>query len=183
MKKIKEIGVLPVYLIVMGFLIDFDLELIIDLKMMLVMAGCITLLYLSSYKKENIDRVRLFGLQTLLTAVLSSSLLFLKMLSLGDYNFEPTRPFFYGILYFTLFKIVFDLTDKPEKKCLNFESYQLTPREVMLAELLLKDKTNKQIASTLFIAESTVKKHLQNIYRKTNTTDRHDFIKKMTKPS
>ncbi|MCH4889083.1 helix-turn-helix transcriptional regulator [Acidaminobacter sp. JC074] len=179
MNKYSKVTIIPVYLFILFYLVDFKLSLIIDVKMMFVMLGCISLLYLSSYKKDNIDRVRLFGMETLLTSVLAATLLFLKMLSLDAYSLEPVRPFFYGVFYFIIFKIGHDLYGKVEENFFDIDKFNLTEREKMLAELLLKEKTNKQIAATLFIAESTVKKHLQNIYRKTETKDRHDFIKKI----
>ena len=41
-----------------------------------------------------------------------------------------------------------------------------TPRERQVLALLLQGMSNKQIAQTLGIAEDTVKKHLQHVYRK-----------------
>lgn len=41
-----------------------------------------------------------------------------------------------------------------------------TPREREVLALLLQGMTNKQIAQSLGIAEDTVKKHLQHVYRK-----------------
>jgi hypothetical protein len=43
---------------------------------------------------------------------------------------------------------------------------KLSPRENQIARLLLECRTNKEIASQLFISERTVKFHMQAIYRK-----------------
>ncbi|MDC5696541.1 LuxR C-terminal-related transcriptional regulator [Intrasporangium calvum] len=48
----------------------------------------------------------------------------------------------------------------------------LTPRESQIAELLAEGKTNAQIAAVLWIAPSTVKKHLEHIYAKTGAVSR-----------
>jgi DNA-binding CsgD family transcriptional regulator len=131
---------------------------------------------MSSYRKPNISKVRLFGVQSLLTSLLASTLLFLKAMTTGVVTIELFRPIIYGLLYFILFKIVHDMKSNQEEDVDKFCEYQLTKREMMLAELVIAGKSNRQIAGTLFIAESTVKKHIQNIYRKTQTTDRQSFI-------
>jgi DNA-binding NarL/FixJ family response regulator len=46
------------------------------------------------------------------------------------------------------------------------DAHLCTARERQTLELLLQGMTNKQIAQDLCIAEDTVKKHLQHIYRK-----------------
>ncbi|MGH2507860.1 MAG: LuxR C-terminal-related transcriptional regulator [Ktedonobacteraceae bacterium] len=47
-----------------------------------------------------------------------------------------------------------------------------TPRQVEIIELLKQGKSNKRIAKALNISESSVKTHVQNILKKTNTTNR-----------
>ena len=46
------------------------------------------------------------------------------------------------------------------------EQYKLTPRERELMELIYAGMSNKEIAETLFLSESTVKTHIYNIFRK-----------------
>ncbi|MFS4468481.1 response regulator transcription factor [Maribacter sp. 2210JD10-5] len=55
---------------------------------------------------------------------------------------------------------------------------KLTNQEQKIVEYILADKTNKEIAATLFISVSTVKTHINNLYKKLNLTNRED-IKKM----
>jgi DNA-binding CsgD family transcriptional regulator len=43
---------------------------------------------------------------------------------------------------------------------------ELTPREREIVELVAEGKTNAQIAVQLWVAPSTVKKHLEHIYAK-----------------
>ena len=45
-------------------------------------------------------------------------------------------------------------------------THECTDRERQIIDLLLQGMTNKQIAQTLGIAEDTVKKHLQHVYKK-----------------
>ncbi len=48
----------------------------------------------------------------------------------------------------------------------------LTAREKKVLELVAKAKTNKEIAATLGISPSTVKRHLENILRKLQLKNR-----------
>ncbi len=49
---------------------------------------------------------------------------------------------------------------------------KLTPREKEIIALLAKGASNKEIANTLNLAESTVKIHVQNIFKKLNLSSR-----------
>jgi two-component system nitrate/nitrite response regulator NarL len=48
----------------------------------------------------------------------------------------------------------------------------LTPREIEVLELIVKGQTNREIAETLCVAESTVKNHLRNILAKLHLKNR-----------
>lgn len=54
----------------------------------------------------------------------------------------------------------------------------LSRREKEVLESIAKGMTNKEISSELFIAENTVKKHVQNILKKTGCTERSSLINK-----
>ena len=54
----------------------------------------------------------------------------------------------------------------------------LTNRELEILELLAQRLRNKEIAAKLFISEKTIKKHLNNIYRKLNVTSRRQALEK-----
>ena len=63
---------------------------------------------------------------------------------------------------------------KKSKKTLAAKE-QLTKQEQKIVDLLLNDKTNKEIAQELFVSVSTVKTHLNNIYKKLNIQSRIDI--------
>lgn len=50
--------------------------------------------------------------------------------------------------------------------------HNIQPREAEVMRLMLDGKTNKQMANELFISESTVKKHVNAIYRKLGVSNR-----------
>ena len=52
------------------------------------------------------------------------------------------------------------------------KKYGLTAREAEILRMILSDKTNGEICSELYISNNTLKKHLQNIYRKTGIPNR-----------
>jgi DNA-binding NarL/FixJ family response regulator len=54
----------------------------------------------------------------------------------------------------------------------------LSNREETILHLVSKGHVNKQIADELYISIDTVKKHLQNIYRKLNATNKIEALRK-----
>jgi DNA-binding CsgD family transcriptional regulator len=55
----------------------------------------------------------------------------------------------------------------------------LSKREREVVELVLAGKSNKEIASALFITESTVEFHLKNIYAKAEVSSRIELVLKL----
>lgn len=62
----------------------------------------------------------------------------------------------------------------------NIKDLDLTRREQEIFSLVLEGFTNKEIGEKLFIAETTVKKHIQNILKKANCNNRSELINKMS---
>ncbi len=52
---------------------------------------------------------------------------------------------------------------------------KLTAQEQNIVNAILEDKTNKEIASDLFISLSTVKTHINNLYKKLNVSSREEI--------
>lgn len=59
------------------------------------------------------------------------------------------------------------------------QEYDLTNREAEVAWLLYRGFTNRQIGEELFIAETTVKKHVSHIYEKMQVSGRKEFRAKV----
>ncbi len=55
------------------------------------------------------------------------------------------------------------------------EGYAVSERELEVAWLLYRGYTNRQIGEELYIAETTVKKHVSHIYQKLNVGCRKEF--------
>ena len=56
--------------------------------------------------------------------------------------------------------------------------FSLTTQEEKVAELMIDNKTNKEIASELFISLNTVKTHIRNLYAKLEVSNRTEFVEK-----
>ena len=67
-------------------------------------------------------------------------------------------------------------SDSRENRICIYKKFGLSSREIEIAELLLKNQTNKQIAKELFIATSTVATHIQHIYEKFGVKSRSEWI-------
>ncbi len=83
----------------------------------------------------------------------------------------------YGLLLLSILGNVFLLfklkrTKKKQKKGL---TNQLTQQEQKILDLILKDKTNKEIATEIFVSLSTVKTHINNLYKKLNIGSREQL--------
>ncbi|ASS50171.1 MAG: hypothetical protein A3D31_11420 [Candidatus Fluviicola riflensis] len=57
-------------------------------------------------------------------------------------------------------------------------NYNLTKRELEIADLILKDLSYPEISAKVFLAEGTVTKHASNIFRKTGCINREKFREK-----
>lgn len=54
--------------------------------------------------------------------------------------------------------------------------YNISQREIEIIELIINGKSNKEIASGLFISYHTVKNHISNIFAKLNVNSRHELL-------
>ncbi|WP_128893697.1 helix-turn-helix domain-containing protein [Longirhabdus pacifica] len=58
----------------------------------------------------------------------------------------------------------------------NQKKFILTNREREVFELLVKDKTTKEIAMELYISEKTVRNHISNVMQKLNVKGRSQAV-------
>ena len=56
---------------------------------------------------------------------------------------------------------------------------ELTPAEQRVAELVAAGRTNKEVASALFLTDRTVEGHLTNIYRKLGIRSRAELARSL----
>ena len=72
------------------------------------------------------------------------------------------------------------LTTRPDRS--RHDGLTVTRRELEVLELLKSRLSNKEIANTLGIRESTVKYHVSNLFEKFHVANRHELIRKRKLP-
>lgn len=92
-------------------------------------------------------------------------------------NFE-TRAWIIGAMVVILIVFYFFYHQKNIRKTKNFLLEKLTNQEQKILDLMMENKSNKEIAETMFISLSTVKSHVNNIYKKFDVQSR-DEIKRL----
>ncbi|MGE5607580.1 MAG: helix-turn-helix domain-containing protein [Bacteroidota bacterium] len=93
----------------------------------------------------------------------------------------PLSPFCYLVLNSIFIIVVIkDILLKPIIPIIhtpkNLSQYQLTNREKEIIALLIQGIQNREIGQQLFITESTVKTHIQNIYKKLGVQNRVQLV-------
>lgn len=86
-----------------------------------------------------------------------------------------------GVLCILLFvALAFSILKIRQIRTKNHEviDFSLTSQEETVAELMLENKSNKEIAAELFISLNTVKTHIRNLYAKLEVSNRGEFIEK-----
>lgn len=77
------------------------------------------------------------------------------------------------------YKIAFHMTNnKMNAKCTGLKPVDITDRQKDIADMILLGLTEKQIATKLFIATSTVKYHKSQLFEKLDVKNTTQFIKK-----
>lgn len=86
------------------------------------------------------------------------------------------RLFWYALLLLAL--IIVSLFFWKRKR-ISSNVLALTPQELKIANAIKEGKTNKEIASELFISISTVKTHINSIYKKLEVGSRKELLSKI----
>lgn len=95
--------------------------------------------------------------------------------SASESEFNWNYPL-YALLVISLLGNLWFWTHRQKTKTVTLQNAkeQLTKQEQNILSLLLEEKTNKEIADDLFVSLSTVKTHVNNIYKKLNVQSREE---------
>lgn len=182
-KKIIFSLMLLVFVILISWTVKFNFLKLEDLKLFLILIVATLILVLLSndnfkIKSKLIKRIR-FNL--FLTGMLMSIFQLFDLL-VSELIFYSTDSFimclkpmiFVLIIYLPIYNILSVETIIMEEDDITVEMKDiiLSRRENEVLTYILKGLTNKEISVELYIAENTVKKHVQNIFKKTNYNDR-----------
>lgn len=155
------------------------------------------ILTLGGYKKD-MDKKALFQLiswNAMMTGFLSTFIILILKISeikdIGNFMLQVLQlslPLLYGFLISLVFKVknpldldvINDVSIPTQDEIQTFlKEKELTRREIEIVYLMKNGLTNKQIAEDLFIAESTVKKHISHIFEKLQVGSREELKYKL----
>lgn len=196
MKQMQKMLAVFSYLLIISIVFDFQLKYLFDIKQIILVILGGMILYLPSHKKElNKKSLKIFfGRNTLMAGYIQTFVLLFILLM----NVKPDSDFFYNIalncrptLYgFCIWLILNEETviiqnEKVERISTASEGYYrlleigLTKREAEVAIQVCQGKRNAEIAAELHISETTVKKHMSNIFEKLEITKREQIREKL----
>ena len=161
-----------------------------------------TLLWCFVFSMVRINAQPITGILTIVKAQLTLLLVFFPFFLLDMFHTEVHKlvpiistqvwytPFFFIFLNGIILHVLKHQRLLPPKPVTtndmnyrhHFQRYHVSKREAEVIQLLLDGLTASEIAKQLYISESTVKKHLQSIYEKTDVRNRVELIKKLSQP-
>lgn len=185
------------FVVIMSWTVEFRYFTLNDIRLLAILLSCTGILVLIGHSDfEDIVGLREgIRFNLFLTAMVMTVLLSFNIVT------EPTKSELFRILFINAFKPfilgiiaylpIINVMSRLEKnisikrkhseKSLSHEEIKypdLTRREREVFDLALQDYCNKEVAEQLFIAETTVKKHMQNILRKIECGNREELIEK-----
>lgn len=192
MKIVKKCIAILLYLLLMAVFFQFDLLRLFDLKQIcLVLVGTV-ILYLPHISREAkcLDK-ELVGQSAMMGSMIACFVLIFttlsKSLEEGKVFSEialACRPLFYGFCIWAIFGEGSDGGQEEEERAEEptLEDYRrrlqelgLTKRETEVSLLVIQGLSNGEIAQELFISETTVKKHLSNVFAKLEIGGREEL--------
>ena len=200
MKHITRLIAVFFYILIMSFFLNFQLGQLFDLKQLVLVILGMGLLFLPGYKRGESGKhyVNQLGGCALFASYIQTFILLFMTLSTAteitkDALFQEIakncRPILYGICLSVIFsndgikesKKTALQDDMPQKNLTATQIYEayralgLTNREAELAVQIEKGLSNGEIAAELNISETTVKKHVSNIFEKLGVNKREQI--------
>lgn len=196
MKKIIKVTAVFLYLAITSLVLGFPLIQLLDGKQIFLVIIGMLILFIPGFKRGEARQA--YGNQ-LARCALSASYIqtFLLLFTVLSGTIEPDeafheialncRPLLYGFCIWII--LSGNSPDKtpdtpPQTASECYEAYRklgLTNREAELAVQIGKGLSNAEIAAELNISETTVKKHISNIFEKLGVTKREQIREKILK--
>lgn len=192
MKTVKKCIAILLYLLLMAVFFRFDLLLLFDMKQIcLVLVGTF-ILYLPHISREekSLDK-ELVGQGAMMGSMIACFVLIFTTLSKSAEQGKifsevalACRPLFYGFCIWVVFgeESAGEREEEERAEEPTLEDYRgrlqelgLTKRETEVSLLVIQGLSNGEIAQELFISETTVKKHLSNVFAKLEISGREEL--------
>lgn len=182
------------YILFLAWVWGFAISKLLDWRLFLQLLMGAFLLTLPFYQKEAGWRelVPVFGKKALEAGYIQTFLLLFLCMSDGEIRVDIVmhfRPVLYGFCLFVFFmqkeeeqkvEQKREVEEKEKNSAGAYEKFRqkgLTKRETEIALLVCKGCSNREIAEEFIISETTVKKHISNIFEKTGIEKREDLRK------
>lgn len=176
------------FIVLIQWTVRFEFLQLEDMKLLsiLILATAILILLGTENLKDWHDLSNKIRFNLFVTGMLMSLMLVFNLLVIGSVSLRVEsfilclKPMIFClIVYLPIVNILKRLEQSPVNGNNDFTQLKnLSRRETEVYEWVLKGLSNKEISINLYIAESTVKKHMQNILKKTSCDDRHMLISK-----
>lgn len=126
------------------------------------------------------ESIEFKGFSSMITPILFSVLVVLSLLftNQGYKGVVSMNIFFLGLVTDDMLRYYLkkQIKTEPNFDPSSFKNFNLSPKESEVADLILKGISNQEIADTLSMSVNTVHKHCSNVYKKTHTQSRYDFM-------
>lgn len=191
MKKISSnVIAITIFILLLCYSMDFEMAALFNLRLIILIVVGIAILFIphliEGVKKDEI--VELIGINGRTAGYIGTFiLLFFNLSNLQEFEnllrevALSCRPLLYG---FVIYEVCTPRAEKkrkppeegiPEPLRNRLASAGLTTREIQIALLINAGLSNKEIAEELFIAQTTVKKHISNIFDKLGIEKRNQI--------
>lgn len=195
MKYVTKLIAVFIYILIMSIMLGFKLTQLFDVKqLILVIIGTAILFLPSCWRGENgkYDAAQLGKCALLAGYIQTFILLFIAFSTQTDTDpvipeiARNCRPVLYGLCLSLIFsddtkKAKETPNEEPMTATQVYEAYRalgLTNREAELAVRIEQGLSNGEIAAQLCISETTVKKHISNIFEKLDVNKREQIKEK-----
>lgn len=195
-KQFKKLLGIGLFILLAVIIMGIDQKRLIDGRSLIsIIVGAIILTLSQMNRKTSIKQIVAFARwNAFFAGILMTLLLFLASIKDPEYQggnyLNVLIPLIYGSVFYLIIDWFLDqrpkmleknqVEDKPEVSIQHateiLTAKGFSPREVHVALKIIENCTNKSIASQLFISEATVKKHIQNMFRKCGAEDRASFV-------
>lgn len=191
-KKCKILCSILFYILLLSWAMDFQFLKLLDLRLFiqLVMGTVLLTLPFCHKKMTRAEYGFYFGKKAIEAGYIQTFLLLFSRLA-DEKGYEVLlldiamsfRPVLYGFCFFLLLKEQEEAVIRQEENTQAIEevSYEhfleigLTKREAEIAMMISKGLSNREIAEEFVISETTVKKHVSNIFEKTGIEKREQI--------
>ncbi|SIQ32726.1 response regulator transcription factor [Maribacter ulvicola] len=136
----------------------------------------------SSKRKIQIENTHLFLIG--LTVLIVICVLIFNVVYFSSYYGIAQIDYINSLFLVPLILFIFSFgifieQNKQKERPKKIDTFNLTSKEKEVTTMILEKKKNKEIANELYVELSTIKTHINNIYKKVEVKNRKELFEKM----